>query len=47
MIAPNLWKHEYHNPTALITLAISIVLWLPAAFMMGRALLVHNYGLGL
>lgn len=47
MIAPGLWRHEYHNPTAIITLAISIVLWLPAAFMMGRALLVHNFGLAL
>jgi succinate dehydrogenase / fumarate reductase cytochrome b subunit len=42
---PNLWNIETQRSTALWTLAIAILLWLPAAFWMGRSLLVHNFGL--
>jgi len=42
---PNLWNIETQRSTAVWTLAIAILLWLPAAFLMGRSLLVHNFGL--
>jgi succinate dehydrogenase / fumarate reductase cytochrome b subunit len=42
---PHLWNIGTQRRTAVWTLAIAILLWLPAAFWMGRSLLVHNFGL--
>jgi succinate dehydrogenase / fumarate reductase cytochrome b subunit len=42
---PNLWNIETQRSTAIWTLAIAILLWLPAAFLMGRSLLINNFGL--
>ena len=42
---PGMWNISVQRKTAVWTLAIAIVLWLPALFLMGRALLVHNFGL--
>ena len=39
---PHLWEIRSGRKSALWTLAIAILLWLPAAYMMGRAILVHN-----
>lgn len=43
LFSPKGWRFESHNKTALATLAVSILLWLPAAFLMGRSLLMHNF----
>ena len=39
---PHMWEIRSGRKSALWTLAIAILLWLPAAYMMGRAILVHN-----
>lgn len=44
---PDLWNIETNRKSAIWTLVISVVLWLPAAYLMGRALLIHNFGLSL
>ncbi len=41
-LRPNLWQERYQHTTVRWTLAVSLLLWLPAAFIMGRALYVHN-----
>lgn len=42
---PHLWSIGTGRRSALWTLAIAILLWLPAAYLMGRSLLIHNFGL--
>ena len=42
---PDLWNIETNRKSAIWTLGISIVLWIPAAFLMMRAVLIHNFGL--
>lgn len=45
LFSPKSWGASSQSKTALITLVIAFVLWLPAAFIMGRNLLIHNFGL--
>lgn len=45
LFLPGQWTIERQQRSAIWTLAISVVLWLPAAYLMGRALLEHNFGL--
>jgi succinate dehydrogenase / fumarate reductase cytochrome b subunit len=45
MYKPELWSHHVHKKSTYYTLALSLILWLPAAFWMGRSLLIHNFGL--
>lgn len=45
LFAPNRWNIETQRKTAQWSLAIAVILWLPAAYLMGRSLLVHNFGL--
>ena len=45
LFAPDRWNIETPRKTAQWSLAISVLLWLPAAYLMGRSLLVHNFGL--
>jgi succinate dehydrogenase / fumarate reductase cytochrome b subunit len=40
------WNIPSARKTAIWTLVIAIILWLPAAFLMGRALLRYNFGVG-
>jgi succinate dehydrogenase / fumarate reductase cytochrome b subunit len=42
---PDKWNIPVQRRSVVYTLAISILLWLPTAFLMGRSLLVHNFGL--
>lgn len=42
---PGRWNKETERKTALWVLGIAILLWLPAAFIMGRNILVYNFGL--
>jgi succinate dehydrogenase / fumarate reductase cytochrome b subunit len=45
LFAPDRWNIETQRKSAYWSLAIAVLLWLPAAFLMGRSLLVHNFGL--
>jgi len=45
LFAPRLWKEGVQQPTAIWTLVISIIIWLPAFFLMARNLLINNFGL--
>ncbi len=45
MYFPQKWSIEFERKSALWTLALAIILWLPAAFWMGRSLLIYNFGL--
>jgi succinate dehydrogenase / fumarate reductase cytochrome b subunit len=42
---PQFWKIETERRWVIAGLAISILLWIPAAFIMGRNILIHNFGL--
>jgi len=44
LFVPDRWNIETQRKSAKWTLVISILLWLPAAYIMGRSLLVHNFG---
>lgn len=45
--AAKLWTIEAQRKSARITLAVSILLWLPAAALMLNSLLEHNFGIHL
>jgi succinate dehydrogenase / fumarate reductase cytochrome b subunit len=46
LLKPEYWGDiEFQRRSALWALGIAIVLWLPAAFLMGRSLLVNNFGI--
>lgn len=42
LFATRLWKIEPERISTMWVLVISIVLWLPAAFIMGRSLILHS-----
>lgn len=42
---PNLWNIASARKWALLTLIIAVLLWLPAAIIMGRNILIYNYGM--
>ncbi len=39
---PRLWRHETERRIVLWTLAAAILMWLPAAYLMGRSLIKYN-----
>jgi succinate dehydrogenase / fumarate reductase cytochrome b subunit len=43
LFSPKGWRAESQNKTALATLVVAILLWLPAAFWMGRNLVMYNF----
>jgi succinate dehydrogenase cytochrome b subunit len=43
---PTLWQDRSQRNAFYTTLVISIVLWLPAAFLMGRNMILYNFGGG-
>lgn len=45
LLAPDRWNIDTQRKSAYWSLAIAVLLWLPAAFLMGRSMLVHNFGL--
>ena len=45
MLKPEGWNIKTQEKGVRSTLAISTLLWLPAAFIMLRSLLIHNFGL--
>jgi succinate dehydrogenase / fumarate reductase cytochrome b subunit len=45
MFLPDKWAIKAQRSAMRWTLGISILLWLPAAIWMSRALLIHNFGL--
>jgi succinate dehydrogenase cytochrome b subunit len=44
LFSPRRWHIGVQARSALFTLAVAIVLWLPAAFLMARNLLINNFG---
>jgi succinate dehydrogenase / fumarate reductase cytochrome b subunit len=42
LVLPQAWKIAAQRRAALWTLIIAVLIWLPAAFLMGRSLLIHN-----
>lgn len=45
MIKPHLWAYQSQAKSTRITLALSLILWVPAAFWMVRSILIHNFGM--
>ncbi len=43
LFTPELWNIKTQRKSAVWTLVLAIMLWLPAAFWMGRSLVIHNY----
>lgn len=42
---PDKWNIETQRRSAVFVFTAAVLLWLPAAFWMGRALLIHNFGM--
>lgn len=42
---PNLWRERTQKQSFYATLGLAVLLWLPAAYLMGRSMLEHNFGL--
>ncbi len=40
---PHLWRPDREKPSVYTTLAVTLVLWLPAAFIMGRSLIGFTF----
>ena len=45
LFAPKWWKLDTTQKAMVWTLTVAIILWLPAAIVMGRNILVYNFGL--
>ena len=45
-LRPELWREDRQRASFWWTIGLSVALWLPAAFLMGRSLIVHNFGGG-
>ncbi len=45
MLAPKGWAFPIGRKSAVLTLLIALVIWAPAALIMLRNILMHNYGL--
>jgi succinate dehydrogenase / fumarate reductase, cytochrome b subunit len=45
LFSPKQWSIPNERKTAVWTLAIAVLLWLPALFLMGRSPLVNHFGL--
>ena len=43
---PNLWIERTQRQSFYATLTLAVLLWLPAAYLMGRNLLIYNFGIG-
>ena len=44
LISPRSWQIGMQSRSAVFTLSVAVILWLPAAFLMTRSLLVNNFG---
>jgi succinate dehydrogenase / fumarate reductase cytochrome b subunit len=42
---PGLWNIETERKSVILSVVLSFLLWLPVAYIMGRNILVHNFGL--
>ncbi len=40
---PHLWQEKSQQRSLAWTFTVAILLWLPAAYLMGRSLIVHNF----
>jgi succinate dehydrogenase / fumarate reductase cytochrome b subunit len=43
LFSPRLWRFKSAKPSVYVTLIIAIVLWLPAAVLMTRSLILYNF----
>jgi succinate dehydrogenase / fumarate reductase, cytochrome b subunit len=43
---PELWKTATERRTVIFSIVLSFILWLPVAIIMGRHILVNNFGFG-
>ena len=43
LFSPKWWQSGPQERTALATLLVAILLWLPAALWMGRSMIIHNF----
>lgn len=41
---PHKWESPSQERSFYVTLSLAVVLWLPAAYLMGRSLIEHNFG---
>ena len=41
---PKFWRSPSQQRSFYVTLSLSILLWLPAAYLMGRSMIEHNFG---
>ncbi len=42
---PDLWNIRTERRSVLLSILLAFLLWLPLAYIMGRNILMHNYGL--
>ncbi len=42
---PQMWSIETERKSVLLSILLSFLLWLPVAYIMGRNILMHNFGL--
>jgi succinate dehydrogenase / fumarate reductase, cytochrome b subunit len=45
MFTPRAWMIPIQRRSALYTMILTLVMWIPAAFIMFRSMLIHNFGL--
>jgi succinate dehydrogenase / fumarate reductase, cytochrome b subunit len=43
---PDLWHKVTERRSVIFTILLAFILWLPVAFLMGRNILINNYGFG-
>ncbi len=41
---PNFWKIQFERKTVVTVLIVAIIIWLPLAVIMGRNLIINNFG---
>lgn len=45
LFSPRLWRSGVQSRSVVWILGLSIILWIPAAIVMGRNILIYNFGL--
>jgi succinate dehydrogenase / fumarate reductase, cytochrome b subunit len=47
LFVEKLWNISFERKSVWFTLIVSIILWIPAAILMVRSILIHHYGMDL
>jgi succinate dehydrogenase / fumarate reductase, cytochrome b subunit len=45
LFTPRAWMIPFQRRSVMITFVLSLVLWIPAAIIMFRSMLIHNFGM--